>query len=181
MMEPLYRRVLGDRFDRLPARVRELHDLRTASAWAGRADVERGKSWIARLGAALTSLPPEGRNQPLRVTFEPRGAAEVWRRQFGTSVFPSVQYEHQGRLCERVGLITFVFALAASTDGLALDLRKMRLLGIPLPRIVHPAIATFESEQEGRYRFQVEARLPLFGLLVRYAGWLEQADARASA
>jgi len=28
-------------------------------------------------------------------------------------------------------------------------------------------------ERNGRYHFEVEARLPVFGLLVRYAGWLE--------
>jgi hypothetical protein len=33
-------------------------------------------------------------------------------------------------------------------------------------------VRTFECERDGRYRFEVEARLPLFGLLVRYSGWL---------
>jgi len=181
MMAPLYRRVLGDRFEQLPARVRELHDLSGASVWAGRADVERGRSWVARIAAALTSLPPEGRDQPLQVTFEARGSEEIWRRRFGTSVFPSVQFERRGYLCERVGPVTFAFVLAASDEGLALELQGLRLLGVALPRVVHPTIATFESEREGRYRFEVEARLPLFGLLVRYAGWLERAEDGASA
>jgi len=165
----------------LPVRVRELHDLSSISVWAGRADVERGRSWVARIAAALTSLPPNGKDQPLRVAFEPRGAEEIWTRRFGASVFPSVQYERRGRLCERVGPVTFVFAPAASAEGLALKLAGLRVLGVPLPRLVYPAIATFESEREGRYRFEVEARLPLFGLLVRYAGWLARAEDGASA
>jgi hypothetical protein len=35
-------------------------------------------------------------------------------------------------------------------------------------------VRTFEREQGGRYHFEVEAKLPLFGLLVRYSGWLER-------
>ena len=45
---------------------------------------------------------------------------------------------------------------------------------MPLPRALHPVVRTFEREQGGRYHFEVEAHLPLFGLLIRYAGWLER-------
>ena len=44
MSHPLYRRLLGPRFAVLPPRVRELHDLSSASVWAGTANVERGRS-----------------------------------------------------------------------------------------------------------------------------------------
>ena len=30
-----------------------------------------------------------------------------------------------------------------------------------MPRLLHPAVRTFESEQDGRYCFEVEAHLPL--------------------
>lgn len=181
MTGPLYRRVLGARFDQLPPKVRELHDLQGTAAWVGRADVERGRSWVARIGAALTSLPPTGKDQPLQVTFAQDGDEEIWSRRFGTSLFRSVQYQDGGRVCERVWPVTFVFALDASGEGLGLKLEGLRLLGVPMPRFAHPAITTFESDGEGRYRFGVEARLPLFGLLVRYAGWLERAGAGSSA
>jgi hypothetical protein len=51
----------------------------------------------------------------------------------------------------------------------------VRVLSIPLPRRLHPCVRTFENQRDGRYRFEVEAHLPLVGLLVRYAGWLERA------
>ena len=35
-----------------------------------------------------------------------------------------------------------------------------------------PDRRTFEGERDGRYHFEVESRLPLIGLLVRYGGWL---------
>jgi hypothetical protein len=50
----------------------------------------------------------------------------------------------------------------------------VRFLGVPLPRRLHPRVRTLESERDGRYRFEVEAHLPLLGLLVRYTGWLER-------
>ena len=98
MSSPLYRRVLGPRFLVLPRRVRELHELASASQWAGVANVERGRSRLSRLAA--------------------------W------------------------------------------------IIGLPLPRLVHPSVRTWECERDGRYQFEVEARLPLIGLIVRYGGWL---------
>ena len=58
MSPPLYRRLLGPAFDALPARVGELHDLDRISVWEGRAQVERGRSLVARMAAWLASLPP---------------------------------------------------------------------------------------------------------------------------
>ena len=174
MSLPLYRRVLGTAFDVLPARVRQLHDVAGVRVWVGRASVERGKSLPSRIAAVLSGLPPEDPDQLLSVTFEPFGTTEIWLRQFGSSQFRSVQYERGGFLRERVGPTTFVFTTIAAAEGLALRLDGFRVLGVPLPRLLHPAVRTFERERDGRYHFEVEARLPLFGLLVRYSGWLEQ-------
>lgn len=177
MTPPLYRRLLGARFDELPAQVAELHDVTGLSVWAGRADVERGRSLASRSVASLFGLPPAGRDQPLRVRFEPVDGREIWSRTFGSAVFRSVQYERGGLLRERVGPSTFIFALDTSTEGMALKLKGARFLGVPLPRLLTPSVHTFESERDGRYHFEVEARLPLLGLIVRYAGWLERAAA----
>jgi hypothetical protein len=174
MTLPLYRRLLGPKFDMLPARVRELHDLSAPATWHGRADVERGPSWVARAMATLLSFPAPGRDQPLSVSFTPDAGREIWTRRFGETVFPSLQYAQGDRLFERVGPSSLVFALDVSPDGLSLILSGVRFLGIPLPRMLHPDVRTLESERDGRYRFEVEATLPLIGLLVRYSGWLEK-------
>ena len=174
MTMPLYRRLLGERFEHLPARVRELHDLTGRSMWTGSADVERGRSLPSRMIATLFGLPPAGRDQALRVTFQVAGDREIWSRAFGNAVFRSVQYERGGLLRERVGPSTFVFALDVSPDGMALKLKGARLLGVPLPRFMSPSVFTFESERDGRYHFEVEASLPVLGRIVRYVGWLEQ-------
>ena len=174
--EALYRSLLGKRFDVLPARVRELHDLMQPTVWAGRADVARGSSWIARALAALFSLPPDGKDQRLHVSFLPGNGREVWTREFGAHTFRSVQFERDGLLAERIGACCLMSALEASPDGLAMQLEDVRIFGFSLPRLLHPSVRTFESEQDGRYRFEAEAHLPLVGLLVRYAGWLERAE-----
>lgn len=172
-MPPLYRRLLQDRFDQLPDRVRALHEVHGTSTWSGRADVERGQSRVSRIVATLFALPPAGRDQALTVTFRAQAGREIWERRFGNSVFRSIQYERGGLLAERVGPTTFVFALDASAEGLKLDVRRILVLGLPLPSFFWPAVCTFECERDGRYRFDVEAALPLVGRLVRYSGWLE--------
>ena len=174
MTQPLYRRLLGARFEALPARVRELHDVTATSIWTGRADVERGLSLPSRMMATLFGLPPAGRDQTLRVTFEPVDGKEIWSRAFGNAVFRSVQYERDGLLNERVGPSTFVFKLDASPGGVALNLQGVRFLGVPLPRFLVPTVRTLESERGGHYHFEVEASLPVLGRIVRYVGWLER-------
>jgi len=175
MTPSLYRRLLGPAFDHLPPQVLALHDLTAASVWAGRADVERGRSWPSRAAALLFSLPPDGPDQPLSVTFEPVDGKEVWTRTYSGKVFRSVQSQRGGRLCEQIGPVRLLFTLDATPDGVAMRLEGMRVLGVPLPRWLHPRVRSFDCERDGRYRFEVEAHLPLFGLLVRYSGWLERA------
>jgi Domain of unknown function (DUF4166) len=170
---PLYRSLLGARFDVLPPRVRELHDLTEHGVWIGRADVERGQSWLARTLADLLSLPPEGKDQPLGVSFVPVDGREEWTRWFGTRTFGSVQFERAGMLAERIGVTCMLSALEASEEGLGLKLQGVRVLGIPLPSFLHPRVRTYETERDGLYHFEAEAHLPFAGLLVRYTGWLE--------
>jgi hypothetical protein len=172
----LYRSLLGARFEELPAPVRELHDLTEPAVWIGRADVERGSSWVARTLADLLSLPPDGKDQPLGVSFVPVNGREEWTRWFGTRTFGSVQFEHDGLLAERIGPTCLLSALEASEEGLALTLHGVRVLGIPLPRFLHPRVRTIERQQDGIYWFEAEAHLPLAGLLVRYTGWLERSE-----
>lgn len=170
---PLYARVLRQRFGRLAGRVRLLHDLRAESRWSGSADVEQGTSPLARLASRLAGLPREGRGVPLTVTFTSDGRAETWTRDFGGRLFRSRQSQEGPNVSEAVGPARLLLEPVVDGDGsLSLRLVGMRVLGIPVPRALWLAIATREWEEAGRYRFFVEARLPVGGLLVRYEGWL---------
>lgn len=176
MTAPVYRRVLGVAFDALPARVRQLHDLDTTAVWTGRADVRRGSSLVARVMAVMFGLPPDGGDQPLIVTFKSVGDHEVWERNFSGRHFRSSQYASGGFILETIGPITLVLKPLASSSGLSLEMAAAKFFGMPLPLFVVPRIATRESDVNGRYRFDVAATLPLFGLLVAYDGWLEKRE-----
>ena len=63
--------------------------------------------------------------------------------------------------------------MPADDAGLALLLRGVRILGLPLPRVLWPRIRAGESVVAGRFVFDVEIRLPLAGLLIHYRGHLE--------
>ena len=171
-IKPLYRCLLGEAFETLPPLVRALHDLERRAIWTGRADVERGHSRICRMIASITGLPPTGTDQPLTVTFTPDNGAEIWHRAFGAAVFRSRQSLGDGAILEAVGPARLTLVPAIVDGCLTLTLTGVRVLGFPLPRALLPVVATREYEVDGRYRFEVEARMPWFGRLVRYTGWL---------
>jgi len=71
-------------------------------------------------------------------------------------------------------------ALVAEEGKLSLVLRHWNLLGLPLPMWLCPRSTSCEIVENGRFRFHVEISHPLPGLIVRYRGWLEPADAHGS-
>ncbi len=172
-MTPLYRRMLGDRFELLSPMVRHLHDLQGPTTWKGTASVERGKNPFARLAGWLTSLPPAGEDVALKVSFAPDAQGETWERHFGSSRFCTRQFARNGWLCERAGPATFQFSLVVEDGALVLALAGMHFIGLPVPRFLQPSIVTREEQAaDGTYRFSVSSQLPVIGLLVAYRGWL---------
>ena len=173
---PLYRRILGEAWDRLPPAIRMIHNMSTALTAEGVASIERGPGRLANLVARLMRFPPAGRNVPVTVTFRARDGEEYWRRTFGSAAFASVQKEGRGRferlLCERFGPVTVGMALVAEADRLRLVVRRWSVLGLPLPRAWAPRGDVHESAQDERFNFHVEIRHPLLGLIIRYRGWL---------
>ena len=117
---PLYRRILGDAYDRMPEPLRRMHDLKRETTAEGLADIEHGKNWLARLIAIVVGFPDDGRDIPVRVVFHREGGRETWQRTFGSRSFSSTQEEGRGRferlLCERFGPFAFGLALVLE-DG----------------------------------------------------------------
>src|SRR5262249_43294731 len=72
----LYRRLLGEAYDRMPAPLRALHDLRTEMAVEGSATVTRGPGVLARLAAALVGFPHAGEEVAVRVDFRSENGIE---------------------------------------------------------------------------------------------------------
>jgi hypothetical protein len=177
---PLYARLLGPGFDRLPPAVRTLHDIAGHAGAEGEGRVVRGKGRLARMVAAAVRFPPQG-NWPLHVDFREQGGAETWTRDFGGHRFSSTLSQSGERLVERFGPLRFAFDLPSGPQGLEMRLRSWSAFHVPLPRALAPRIRAREWEEQGRFRFDVRVALPLVGEVVHYSGWLAPAGATPAA
>lgn len=168
----LFPQLLGAAFSDLPATVQTLHRREGLRRYEGRVSIRRGGNWLARLCSAVTGMPPAMSEAPLRVEIEALPGRERWTRNFDGHPMTSHMWPRDGRLCERLGLVTFHFRLGVEDGVLTWTVERVRALGIPLPASWFDAVKAREFEQDGRYRFDVAAALPLAGLLVHYSGWL---------
>ncbi|MBB4217714.1 hypothetical protein FHT79_004929 [Rhizobium sp. BK212] len=172
---PLYHRILGSAWERLPPALSALHagGARVAS---GRARIERGGGLLARIVAGVIGFPPAGEDVPVTVRFVSDGDREIWTRDFGGKVFRSWQAEGLGRdrhlLAEVFGPFRVLMAPVPDGEKLRLVVRGWRFCGIPLPMFLAPGGDTYEEERDGRFHFHVEIGGRLTGLVVRYTGWL---------
>jgi hypothetical protein len=172
----LFRKLIGPGFAALPLPVQRVHEDRGETSLAGRCRVDRGRGALSSLVCALTSLPRAGDDVPVRVTIRRRDdGGETWHREFAGKPMVSSLRERDGCLEERLGPATFRFALDADRERITWRLVGVRALGLPLPLALFSGVRASESTEEGRYRFEVEACLPVVGLLVRYRGTLDAA------
>jgi alkylated DNA nucleotide flippase Atl1 len=175
---PLFRQLLGPAFDDLPPRLRELHDSKDVRQWSGVAEIRRGQGILARMISTLVGFPHAAKQVPVSVTFTPEKGKERWTRNFGGRRFSSTQSVGMGKdqylLAERFGIVTVALALVLDGGRLALIPRRWHVLGVPLPGFLLPKGESFESEENGRFCFDVEISLPFVGLVVAYKGTLER-------
>ena len=173
---PLYRRMLGDVWHRLPEPIRALHAAPDDLFARGTARVDRDNGLLSRLVGALVGFPKAGTEIPVEVCFTVRDGGELWERSFAGKRFFSFQKEGSGRfdrlLSERFGPLEFGLALVAEENRLHLVTRGWRAFGVPMPRFLAPGGKAFEHAADGRFNFHVEISHPLTGLIVRYRGWL---------
>lgn len=169
---PLYERIMGGRFDRLPHGLRMIHDVLRDGGASGRATVKRGRHPLARLIAWFLGFPPEG-DHDLHVHFEERDGAEIWTRRFSRWSFQSRLSERDGQLVERFGPLSFAFDLPSDDAGLTMAMCKWWLGPIRLPLAFAPRSEAREWEEDGRFWFDVPIALLGLGLIVHYRGWLQ--------
>ncbi len=173
---PLYRQVLGSAFDDLPSQVKTLHDAAVTRDWVGAAQVRRGPGVLARIVAAVFGFPKAAESVPVRVTLSPEAGGERWLRNFDGKRFSSYQSRGRGRdahlLIERFGIIAVALAMVVEDKRLYLIPRRWSALGLPLPRMLLPKGASFETQEDGCFVFDVEISAPLVGLIVTYRGKL---------
>lgn len=172
----LFARLLGDAFATLPPRVRNLHLAVGTRRYRGATTVQRGAGWLSRLCGWAAGLPAAARDTPIEVEIATGPHDETWARIFGARAMRSRLWQDGALLRERLGLVTLGFALSASGGVLRWEVRQVRCFGVSLPARWFGGVRAYESEQDGRYRFDVRAVLPLAGELVHYQGWLAVAN-----
>lgn len=173
---PLYRQLLAAQFDALPPTVRALHDRNGHYRYHGKVEVDRGSGLLSNLCSWSARLPSAGRGT-IHVDIHGGARGERWARHFAGRAMRSRLWARDGLLCERLGLLRFAFRLTiepvASGQAVVWHVAHVRALGVPLPRGWFNGVTAREYERDGRYRFDVAARLPWVGLLVHYRGWLD--------
>ena len=170
--QPLYKRILKDRYESLPQAVQTLHAFKGHALYEGACDVERGKNPFCKFLAWMLSLPPEGKGHALKVEFSQNGAVETWTRYFGDQKFTSKQWDRNGKLYESINGTTLVFDIETTSHSLNLKLANVLILGIPVRWLFKPKVVAEETEEKGKFCMNINVHLPFFGLLVRYKGWL---------
>jgi len=174
---PLFERLLGEAWHNLPGAVRQLHTFASEHEVRGRCTVEHGRGLLSSWIASLVRFPPAGDDVPVSVHFRSESGNERWTRQFGQHRFASTMLMGRGRserlLCERIGPIDFAQALVVEGDRLRCIPRRWSIFGIPLPLWLAPRSNTYETEENGTFRFHVDISHPWIGLIVRYRGWLK--------
>lgn len=170
---PLFPVLLGDAFNALPAPLRILHLREGRALWRGEVEVSRGGSLLSRFCAWVTRLPPPGTG-PIEVEIIGNGGREQWTRHVAGHAMRSRLWAGDGLLNERLGLVDFRFRLSSVDRDIVWSVEGVRVFGLlPLPVGWFSEVRARESAEDGRYRFEVVAALPLAGPLVHYRGWLE--------
>ena len=176
MQPTLFQQALGASFFRLPESLRRLHGTRGLARYAGVASIEGGRNPLARLCARIAGLPRPARDVATTVDFIVDARGETWQRDFGGTRMSSRLAFRDGLLRERLGPLQFRYALLANDGAIWWTVAGVRLFGLlPLPASLFDGVRCREFEQDGRYRFLVDASLPVVGRVVRYEGWLEPA------
>ncbi|MBA3810852.1 MAG: DUF4166 domain-containing protein [Caulobacteraceae bacterium] len=181
----LYEKILGEKFALLPAPLRRLHRPGWGVRARGMARVDGAQGPIARIASVILRLPPAADRTTVSVDITPVRRGERWVRDFGDRRFASILSASAtpGRLVERFGAVAFELDLPVGPRGvLGMPIRAWRVGPLPLPRRLAPISKAIETvDEEGRFCFDVELRLPLrLGRLVRYRGWLTPDEPRPS-
>ena len=170
---PLYRRILGGRYDELPPILKQFHDGASGGRARGTFRVARGDGPIRNLVAAILRMPKAGESVPIRIEVVVEGDRERWLRNFPDRCMATVQWADGNLLMERFGLASFSSELVVQGSRLRYEFRRAWFAGIPLPRWMSPHVDGYVDAGEVGWRVAVHIFAPWIGEIIHYEGWIE--------
>ena len=168
----MYRTLMRDAFDRLAPVVQRFHDLSGQHVLLGEVTIDGPENSSARILAAMLGAPTESKTGALRFELIAEPDQEVWTRHFPGKTMCSTLRKGDGVVIETLGVATLRFVLVEHDGTLKMKLARMSAFGIPLPRFLMPSISAVETGVADRFNFDVQAHMPLIGLVARYRGFL---------
>lgn len=178
-IQPLFRKVLGDEFDKLPTPVKELHSGFGRSIYEGRATAEGPTGLLGRMAAPLVGFHAGGDDIPVRVTIDADLNGETWSREFDGKKFQSgLTVDEGGFAQERFGPLAARLGLHVKEGKLHYPVLSGRLFGwLPFPSFLLPqSISHEEVDDQGRFVFDVLVKFRFGGRIAHYRGWLVRRD-----
>jgi hypothetical protein len=170
---PLYRRILGERFDALPAVLRRFHDASEGGRARGTFRVERTAGRLRNGLASLLGMPRAGSEVPVQLHVVVDGVRERWIRDFHGHRVETVQWADGHVLMEALGWTSFSSTLVVDGSRLHYQFGRAWFAGIPIPRRLGPSVEGYVDAGDAGWRVMVRISAPFLGELVRYEGWIE--------
>jgi len=168
--EPLYRRVMGREFDRLPPVLRAFHESAHGARGTGVFEVRTGSGPLRRMIAALAGLPQRGKKVRIDLEVEVVDDKEIWSRSFNGRPLISTQWEEDGFLMERMGQATFLFKLRAEGNGMIFEHCGTRIAGIPLSPSMAMRVDARAVARDDGWDLEVKVSAPILGMITSYTG-----------
>ena len=169
----LYQQVMGAQFTELPSPLQRFHALEGTHVLNGWVKVGAPASFVARVLARCLGAPLTAQQGPIQFELKASADGEAWTRHFPGKTMKSRLTHVAGHIVERLGFAKLWFALEGDSKMLEIKLVQLRFLGVPCPRWLRPAIVAEETATPDHLHFQVEASLPLIGLVASYWGYLK--------
>ncbi len=169
---PLYRRLLGEQFTRLPSVLQRFHDVPGGARARGELRVTRGTGVIARVAGLFGGFPAAGERVPLDLEVRVEGERERWIRRFEDVSLESLQWEEGALFAESAGPVVLLFRLEAEGGAMRFRFVRARMLGIPLPRFASPSaeVDLTQGPTDDTWHIDVRLSAPLAGQILRYEG-----------
>jgi hypothetical protein len=173
-MTSLYETVMGADYLQLAPALQAFHRLAGRHELHGEVETEPPRSTIAKLLALGLGTPTTASRGAIRFELDAGPAVETWTRHFPSRRMSSrLQLGAKQNLVERLGPARLEFDLLAAQGKLVMRLRSLHFLGVPCPAWLMPRIVAEETGEGARLHFDVEAALPLLGVVTKYRGHLQ--------